>query len=666
MACSRLLPFVRSSLPCAHKPRPIRPERVFRSSNCTLQLTSRSWTQLNIPVCQLRTASTTAAAVASTNTAQDARSSFTRLKNLLLGTTLSLTFIFGLYYTTDTRSSFHEYLVIPCLRYWFADAEDAHEFGNRALKALGRFGLHPRERGDPDAKGDLAVEVFGHRLRNPIGTSAGIDKHCEIPDVLLSAGPAIVEIGGVTPQPQEGNPKPRVWRIKSQNALINRYGLNSEGADYIAMRLRQRLREYAYHMGLGIDEQAEQIILDGEAGVPPGSLQEGKLLAVQIAKNKWTKDEDIESVKKDYVYCTSLLGRYADLIVVNVSSPNTPGLRSLQKTEPLTEILEAVVGAARKVKRKTPVHVMVKVSPDEDSEEDVRGICDAVWDSGVDGVVVGNTTKKRPDPFPGYSISEQEQRYLSEVGGYSGPSTFGRTVALVKRYRKILDESSYIRANSPPSSTTKPPSTQQPLENSERTAKSPSSDSKDEPSIGSSIASSAKSLLLETHNETHPPVTDSEVEASVSRDKQHLKPQTPEAATDSQSQPIIRLPERTNPFSSSSSNAEESSPSLASQTENPTATSSNDDTFLSPSLPPTSSAPPSSSSSSSDPPRRKVIFATGGITSGPQALEILEAGADVAQVYTALVYGGIGTISKMKIEMREELAAKKKEQGAGR
>ncbi|KAI4236928.1 MAG: hypothetical protein LQ349_002226 [Xanthoria aureola] len=605
------------------------------------------------------------AAVASTNTAQHARSSFTRLKNLLLGTALSLTLVFGFYYTTDTRSSLHEYLVIPLLRYVYPDAEDAHEFGNQALKFLGSFGLHPRERGDPDAKGDLAVEVFGQKLGNPIGTSAGIDKHCEIPDVLLLAGPAIVEIGGVTPQPQEGNPKPRVWRIKSQNALINRYGLNSEGADYIAMRLRQRLREYAYHMGLGIDQQAEQMILDGEAGVPPGSLHKRKLLAVQIAKNKWTKDEDIESVKKDYVYCTSLLGRYADIIVVNVSSPNTPGLRSLQKSEPLTDILEAVVGAARKVKRKTPVHVMVKVSPDEDSEEDVRGICDAVWDSGVDGVVVGNTTKKRPDPLPGYSIPEQEQRYLSEAGGYSGPSTFGRTVALVKRYRKVLDESSYIRAdeNSPPSSTTNAPSTQEPLGKPDPTSNSPSSESKDQdqPSIGSSIASSAKSLLLETHDETHPPITDSEVDASVSRDKENLKPQTPEEETESTSQPILRLPERINPFSSSFNTADEPSPSPASPTENPTASSSTDLPY-----PSIITSPPSPSSSSSDPPRRKVIFATGGITNGAQALQILDAGADISQVYTALVYGGIGTISKMKMEMRAELAAKAKAKGTAR
>ncbi|KAL8641426.1 MAG: hypothetical protein Q9226_008639, partial [Calogaya cf. arnoldii] len=302
-------------------------------------------------------------------------------------------------------------------------------------------------------------------------------------------------------------------------------------------------------------------------------------------------------------------------------------------------------------------HVNLK---DEDTDEDVRGICDAVWDSGVDGVVVGNTTKQRPDPLPpgGYS-TEQEQRLMAEQGGYSGPSTFGRTVALVKRYRSTLDESSYIRAdeNSPPSSTTKPPSTQRPSGESEQTAKSPSSDSKDQRSIGSSIANTARSLLLETHDETKPPITDSEVDASVSRDKQHLKPETTEAAADSQSQPIIRLPERTNPFSSSSNTADESSPSPSSQMENPTADPSKDDTLASP---PTSSTS-SSSSSSPNPPKRKVIFATGGITNGRNALEVLAAGADVAQIYTALVYGGIGTISKIKMEMREELANKKKE-----
>ncbi|KAL8899217.1 MAG: hypothetical protein Q9192_001689 [Flavoplaca navasiana] len=601
-----------------------------------------------------RSASTkTAVAFASVQTVRDARSLATRIKNLLLGTTIGLSIVFGYYYITDTRSSLHEYLVIPCLRYWYPDAEDAHEFGNKTLKALGRFGLQPRERGAPDAKGDLAVEVFGHILDNPIGTSAGIDKHCEIPDVLFGAGPAIVEIGGVTPLPQEGNEKPRVWRIPSRRALVNKYGLNSEGADFIMMRLRQRLREYAYHLGWGIDEQAENDILDGNAGVPPGSLSKGKLLAVQIAKNKWTKDDDIEAVKQDYIHCTSLLSRYADIVVINVSSPNTPGLRLLQKTEPLTEILTAVVDAARKLKRKNPVHVMVKVSPDEDSEEDVRGICDAVWDSGVDGVIVGNTTKRRPDPLPnGQHLTEQERRILLEQeGGYSGYQTFHRTVALVKRYRTMLDESSYLSQDEADSAspTTKPPSDPE-LYNDETGQRAKSTPSgKDDSSIASSIASTAKSALLETHQETQPPITDGEVDASVARDEQHLKPQTPASEADSKSQPIIRLPERINPFSSSSNTPNnEPNPPPASTAVGSLATSSQ-----SPSL-----SPPSSSSSNH--PERKVIFATGGITNGSQALEVLRAGADVAQVYTALVYGGIGTISKMKMEMRKELAADKK------
>ncbi|KAL8913069.1 MAG: hypothetical protein Q9171_002049 [Xanthocarpia ochracea] len=664
MACSRQFFSVKPSLPCVHASRSIRPGRVYRSSNYSPQLTNQSRTHSDISSCQSRSASTTAATAASTNAAQDARSLPTRLKNLLVGTTLGLTLVLGYYYTTDTRASFHEWLVIPCLRYFYPDAEDAHEFGNKALKALGSFGLQPRERGNPDAKGDLAVEIFGHTLRNPIGTSAGIDKHCDIPDVLLSAGPAVIEIGGVTPQPQEGNPKPRVWRIPSQKALINRYGLNSEGADHIAMRLRQRLREYAYHTGWGIDEEAEQKILDGEAGVPPGSLQEGKLMAVQIAKNKWTLDEDIEGIKKDYVYCVDTLARYADIVVVNVSSPNTPGLRGLQKVEPLTDILTAVVGAARKVKRKVPVNVMVKVSPDEDMEEDMRGICDAVWESGVDGIVVGNTTLKRPDSLPSvyqHSISEQEQRLLSERGGYSGPQTFSRTVALVKRYRKMLDETSYSKVDEEgsPSSTKKPSSTPEHPSKAGPPAKS-----------GSSIASSAKSLLLETHEETHPPITDSEVEASVVRDKQHLKSQTSEADAESKPQPIIRLPERTSPFSSSSnsssasnlSSSDESGSSPAFRSTQDLAASSSTDTLHSPS---TSSKSPASSTpaQSAIHSRRKAMFATGGITNGTQALEVLAAGADVAQVYTALVYGGIGTISKIKEEMREEL---KRRQEGGR
>lgn len=255
-------------------------------------------------------------------------------------------------------------------------------------------------------------------------------------------------------------------------------------------------------MGFGIDEVAEQRILDGEALVPPGSLVDGRLMAVQVAKNKFTPDSDIEAVKKDYVYCVDALGRYADIIVVNVSSPNTPGLRSLQSVEPLSNILKGVVEATQRVNRKSKPAIMVKVSPDEDSEDQVLGICEAIFSSGVDGVIVGNTTKRRPDPLPqGYTLSEKEAAVLLEEGGYSGPQLFERTLDLVKRYRRILDQGLPHRA--------------------------------------------------------------------------HDKP--------------------------------------------------------------------------------KAIFATGGITNGRQALEVLNAGADIALVYTALVYGGVGTISAIKQEMRDEL-----------
>lgn len=429
------------------------------------------------------------------------------------------------------------------------------------------------------------IQVFDHTLTNPIGTSAGIDKHASIPTPLFALGPSIVEIGGCTPYPQDGNPKPRVFRVPSQKGMINRYGLNSEGVDNVAMRLRQRVREYAYTMGLGIDEEAEQKVLDGEAGVPSGSLIPGKLLAVQVAKNSFTPDGDIEAVKADYVYCVDAVARYADIIVVNVSSPNTPGLRGLQRVEPLTNVLTGVVEAAKKASKKTKPAVMVKVSPDEDSEEQVRGICDAVWESGVDGVIVSNTTKRRQDLLPaGYSLPEREARTLLEQGGYSGPQLFERTVALTRRYRAMLDEGP-----------------------------------QEEESTSSTLEKAPPSENLE-----------SRIEATTARDAANLKPQTTEAEASSKSQPLIRLPARNNPFSSDDLPKTPNTPALSA------------DHHIK-QIPPLPS------------PKRKVIFATGGITNGKQALEVLEAGASVAQVYTTLVYLGVGAIARIKEEMREEM-----------
>ncbi|KKK12060.1 hypothetical protein P175DRAFT_0502899 [Aspergillus ochraceoroseus IBT 24754] len=468
-------------------------------------------------------------AAATQEPAQEAPKNARRgVRRTVLGTSLALALLAGYVYVTDTRASVHRYGAVPLIRLLYPDAEDAHHLGVDSLKTLYKYGLHPRERGGLDADGVLETEVFGYTLSNPIGISGGLDKHAEIPDPLFEIGPAIVEVGGTTPLPQEGNPRPRVFRVVSQKAMINRYGLNSKGADHMAAILEQRVRDYAYANGFGLHDLAEQRVLDGEAGVPPGSLRPGKLLAVQVAKNKATPDGDIEAIKRDYVYCVDRVAKYADILVVNVSSPNTPGLRDLQAAAPLTAILKAVVGAAKSVDRKTKPSVMVKVSPDEDSDEQVSGICDAVRDSGVDGVIVGNTTNRRPDPLPqGYALSPKEQTTLKQTGGYSGPQLFDRTVALVARYRSMLDAAA----------------SEQP---------------------GAAVAE-----LVEPGSENVP-----------------------------------------------------------------------------------SGVEPTSSTASELP--RKVIFASGGITNGKQAKAVLDAGASVAMMYTGVVYGGVGTVTRVKQELHEE------------
>jgi len=333
------------------------------------------------------------------------------------------------------------------------------------------------------------------------------------------------------------------------------------------MRLRKRVREYAYAMGYGIDEAAERKILDGEAGVPPGSLVKGKLMAIQIAKNK-TTPENVEAIERDYVYCVEKLSKYADVIVVNVSSPNTENLRDLQRQEPLTKILRGVVGAAIRTDRRTKPAILVKVSPDEDSREQVEGICEAVWDSGVDGVIVGNTTKRRPNPLPtGTKLSETEAAIMLEQGGYSGPQLFERTVSLVKRYRRILDRS---------------------LDGRRLAA-----------SQGNDIQSHSRE---EGYNI---------IEASIDRDTSNLK-----TSDNASTQPLIHLPER----HTSSTDASDTSGAHALSTSNYNEQSSNADTVV---------------SSPAREPVRKVIFCSGGITNGKQALEVLNAGADLIQIYTA-------------------------------
>ena len=493
---------------------------------------------------------------------------------------------------TDTRAFVHRYVIPPLLRAVFPDAEDAHNTTVGLMRVLYDLGLHPRERPSPSVDGrpgapDISVQVFGTQLANPIGISAGLDKHAEIPDALFELGAAVVEVGGCTPLAQPGNSRPRMFRIPVLDGLVNRYGLNSHGADDMARRLRERVRRFARRAGV-----TEAEVLDGAAGVPPGGLAPGRVLAVQIAKNKDTDERDVAAVQRDYVYCVRRLAPYADVLVVNVSSPNTPGLRDLQATGPLTQILGGVVEEARRTGRRDPPRVMVKVSPDEDEDAQLEGIVQAVRASGVDGVIVGNTTKRRTGVVPpGIRLSAREQAALAETGGYSGPLMFDRTEDLVRRYRKMLDSRSLA---SPV------PGRPGAAEGSAAAAlpAAPPEKVVDEEAVDTSLAA---------------------IEGTITGMVEDTSPTSKKVAP---------------PGSPSSASPAPSAPTSSSPLDAP---------------PPTTEAPGQQQ-------QQKVIWATGGISTGQQALRVLNAGASVAMVYTGLVYGGAGTVTRMKREMREEMA----------
>ncbi|RPA79004.1 FMN-linked oxidoreductase [Ascobolus immersus RN42] len=370
------------------------------------------------------------------------------LKNFAWGTACVFATIYGYLTLTDSRSSAHQYIVIPLVRYiWHDDPEMAHKFSLESVRACHDLGVGIRERRPSYKTTGLETTVFGHPLASPIAISAGLDKHGESIDPLLNTSPAtsILEIGCITPKPQPGNPQPRMFRLPTSDSLINRYGFNSIGADSVAVRLRARVQRYAI-----LNDLTEQAVLDGVPGKHeaekceklPASLIPGKILGVQIGKNKWTEPEDMEAVKKDYLYCVDRLGPYADFLVVNVSSPNTPGLRSLQAFEPLSQLLASVVNAANKVPKATKPPVAVKVSPDSDTDDEIRGVILAARAAGVKAIIVANTTVSRPETaISSPKTTEEEQRIVAEeVGGYSGPGLKDKMVQLVGRYDKMMKE----------------------------------------------------------------------------------------------------------------------------------------------------------------------------------------------------------------------------------
>ncbi|MBO9717701.1 MAG: quinone-dependent dihydroorotate dehydrogenase [Pseudoxanthomonas sp.] len=277
------------------------------------------------------------------------------------------------------------------------DAERAHGIGLRSLDLAFRTGslgllASPRK--------PLPTKLLGLSFPNPVGLAAGLDKNGEHIDALLGLGFGFIEIGTVTPRPQSGNPKPRMFRLPGDEALINRLGFNNGGVDALVRNVERAQRK-------------------------------GGLLGINIGKNKDTPNEDAAS---DYLHCLQRVYPLADYITVNISSPNTAGLRELQEEQALRRLVgtlrEAQEQLAAQHGRRVPL--LVKVAPDL-SDDDIDAAARVLSDLGVDGVVATNTTIAR--------TAVQGHRHATETGGLSGAPLMGQSTLVLRRLRTRLPES---------------------------------------------------------------------------------------------------------------------------------------------------------------------------------------------------------------------------------
>jgi dihydroorotate dehydrogenase len=230
----------------------------------------------------------------------------------------------------------------------------------------------------------LAIRVLGMDFPNPVGLAAGFDKNALVPTAMLGFGFGFVECGTVTPHPQAGNPRPRLFRLSEDRAVINRMGFNNDGMDVVANRLAARRR-------------------NGICGI-------------NIGANKDSQDRIA-----DYRAAFARLAPLADYVAVNVSSPNTPGLRGLQNRDELTRLLEVLREARAQIA--TTVPLLLKIAPDLDGHalDDIAGVALA---SGIEGLIVSNTTIERP--------SSLKSRHASEAGGLSGAPLFEPSTRILR------------------------------------------------------------------------------------------------------------------------------------------------------------------------------------------------------------------------------------------
>lgn len=268
---------------------------------------------------------------------------------------------------------------LPLLR-WL-DPEDAHRLAIQGLKLWPP--VKPRV---DDSK--LAVRAFGLNFSNPVGIAAGFDKNAEAPDALLRLGFGFVEVGTVTPKPQAGNPRPRLFRLERDEAVINRMGFNNEGAEVVLRRLAAR-------------------------------AQYGGIVGVNVGANK-----DSDDRVADYVKLIETFAPLASYFTVNVSSPNTPGLRNLQQAAALDDLLARVIDARERVRAAagdTPV--LLKIAPDLSLGE-LDDVVHIARSRRVDGMIVANTTLSR-------SPTLRERTKMNEQGGLSGRPLFRLSTRMV-------------------------------------------------------------------------------------------------------------------------------------------------------------------------------------------------------------------------------------------
>lgn len=288
------------------------------------------------------------------------------------------------------------------------DPEVAHQL---AVSAAARGWVPKEKRPDPSI---LGLEVWGRRFSNPIGLAAGFDKNAEAVEGLLGLGFGFVEAGSVTPIPQEGNPKPRIFRLRQEGAIINRYGFNSEGIVVVAKRLG------AQHGKRKLDETSSTSSASNEEVKHGGKAGPG-ILGVNLGKNKTSGD-----AAADYVQGVHTLSQYADYLVINVSSPNTPGLRQLQGRKQLKDIVKKVQAARDEMQwgDEGPPPLLVKIAPDL-SKQDLEDIAAVAIALRVDGLIISNTTISRPDPVSKNPVAE-------EPGGLSGKPLFPLSTNILK------------------------------------------------------------------------------------------------------------------------------------------------------------------------------------------------------------------------------------------